>query len=251
MAPPTIMITEEETRLIERLAKNAFREYCPPHSGSPHTLEDLCHYGIMGLLEAKPRFKPETGVPWLAYAANRVWGAMLDAIRKQPLVAMSQNRRQKVKQLQQAVTELSRGSGERTPAELAEHLGWSIEEVFETAADTLSFIPVSETDWRGEQDDAPGEILPDGGSGPELQALRAELAELVHKCLEELPSALDRIVLQGRYLEGLKLRQLAQTLDCSEQAVQQRQKKAERQMKECIESCDWEGSGLDDLFPGG
>lgn len=238
MTPPPVLITKEETAMVARLAREAFSTYC---KNSIHDLEDLFQSGMVGLLDAKSRFQPERGIRFSTFARKRVWGAIMDVIRKQTTVSMSQQRRQRAKELEIAIKDLRREGLSPSPTELTEKLGWSIEQIFQTAEDSLAIVPISQTDWREEEDNAPKVILQDDADGQEFHLLRRELAELVNKCLEELPSDLDRIVLRGRYQEDLKLKELASTMGCSEQAVHQRQKKAEQWMKECIGTCNWEG----------
>lgn len=247
MTPPTVLITEEETALVARLAGRAFRTYC--ENSSHNSLEDLYQSGMIGLLEAKARFQPELGVPFTAYARRRIWGAIMDPIRTQTTVHMPPTRRQQVNQLRNAARDLRQNGALAGPTELAEQLGWTVEEVFQVTNDALAFVPVSTTDWRCDEDMAPEVILTDTSDSQDLHLLRRELAERVHRCLERLPSDLDRTVLLGRYLEDLKLRELAATLDCTEQAVSQRQKKAERRMKKCIDECDKEGQNPNDALP--
>jgi len=58
-------------------------------------------------------------------------------------------------------------------------------------------------------------VLTGDGDDPETAALRKEMAALVNRCLEALPSPQDRLVIVSRVLEGLKLREVAETLGCS------------------------------------
>ncbi len=206
-------------------------------------LGDLQHYGIIGLLEAKKKYDPTKGVPWLAFAAYRVRGAMMDQVRKLPMIRIPQEAQQKVKALKEARRELEIQTGQVTTEGLAANLGWTINEVHQVAALPVSMQVASTTDDRGDEGGELGVILADNGPDPEQQTLRRELAGLVHKCLEALPSSEDRLILLGRIVEGLKLRELADMLDCTAENIRLRQKKVETWMQSCLERRGWEKDG--------
>jgi RNA polymerase sigma factor for flagellar operon FliA len=46
-------------------------------------VQDLIQAGMVGLLEATSRFDTEIGVPFYGYATNRIYGAMLDELRRE------------------------------------------------------------------------------------------------------------------------------------------------------------------------
>ena len=72
-------ISQDETRMVRNVARDVFKQYGPSREFGQLTEEDLFHEGIMGLLEARQKFKQDKGVPWLAFAAYRVRGSMIDS----------------------------------------------------------------------------------------------------------------------------------------------------------------------------
>jgi len=234
-----VMITPKETSLVRGVAAEVYRLYCPAREAGDMTKEDLCHYGIIGLLEAKQNYDDSKGVPWLAFAAFRVRGAMLDQLRHQPMIRLPQTRQQKVKELKEARREFALSGDKANAKMLADRLEWSVEEVHKITSMSPTFMP-ADTDRRDREEGGfPGMVLTNHGDNPETAALRNELAELVNRCLEALPSPQDRLVIVSRVVEGLKLREVAETLGCSLENVRQWQKRVEKMMKECMEGHGW------------
>ncbi|MBW2610449.1 MAG: sigma-70 family RNA polymerase sigma factor [Deltaproteobacteria bacterium] len=239
-----VMITPKETSLVRGVASEVYSVYCPAREAGEITKDDLYHYGIIGLLEAKQKYDRSKEVPWLAFAAYRVRGAMLDQFRQQPIIRLPQARQKKVKELKEARKEFAQ-KGASTDAEtLAERLEWSVEEVHKVASLTPSLMPVDADRREGEEGlKFRGVVLTGDGDDPETAALRKEMAALVNRCLEALPSPQDRLVIVSRVLEGLKLREVAETLGCSLENVRQWQKRVEKMMKACMERHGWSMEG--------
>ena len=235
-----VMITPKETSLVRGVASEIYSVYCPAGEAGEITKDDLYHYGIIGLLEAKKKYDRSKGVPWLAFAAYRVRGAMLDQFRKQPMIRLPQMRQKKVKELKEARMDFLRNGVKADAEMLAGRLQWSVEEVHRVSGMTPSLMPVDADRGEGEEGlKFRGVVLTGDGDDPETAALRKEMAALVNRCLEALPSPQDRLVIVSRVLEGLKLREVAETLGCSLENVRQWQKRVEKMMKACMERHGW------------
>ena len=235
------MITHEETGLINRIVNEVYGLYCSVRNKSEQlTREDLLHYGIQGLLEARSRFDRSKNVPWLVYATYRVRGVMLDHIRKLPLVRLPYGRYKKLKELVDTKLELLKLHGQVSSDMLAEKLGWSVDEVNETFsfAQTLVPLSLSKLDYEGETVDCLKIQLAAEELGPEDTYVRRELSELLTNCMKGLAHG-DRLILLSRVLKGAKLRELAESMLCSTENIRLRQKKAEKQMKRCIKDNGW------------
>lgn len=76
MTPEQEALVLAHDAMAQRFAA-AFRRYLPPHVDR----DDLVQAGRLGLCAAALRWRPETGVPFEAYATIRVRGAVLDWLR--------------------------------------------------------------------------------------------------------------------------------------------------------------------------
>jgi len=239
-----VMITPKETSLVRGVASEVYSVYCPAGEAGEITKNDLYHYGIIGLLEAKQKYDRSKGVPWLAFAAYRVRGAMLDQFRQQPAIRLPQAPYKNVKALKEARMALAQNGQKVHAKALALRLGWSVEEVHRVSAMIPTLLPV-DTESRDDEEEGGlhGVVLPARGDNPEDAAMRREVAELVNRCLEALPSSKDRLVIVSRVLEGLKLREVAETLGCSLENVRQWQKRVEEMMRACMERHGWSMEG--------
>lgn len=239
-----VMITPREKTLIRRIAAEIYRDYCPAGEAGQITKEDLCHHGIIGLMESKQTYDRSRGVPWLKFAAFRVRGAMMDQLRMQPMIRLPQARQQKVKELKEARNELARSGLDTRPEALARWLKWSVDEVHKVSGLTPSLVPAEEDrPDSGDKAAFSGEVLRDDNDDPEALALRKEVAELIQRCLKALPSPQDRLVIVSRVVEGLKLKDLAEILGCSIENIRQWQKRVEKLMRACMERHGWSMEG--------
>jgi DNA-directed RNA polymerase specialized sigma24 family protein len=65
---------------------------------------------------------------------------------------------------------------------------------------------------------------------------------------KSLPSDEHRIVLLGRVVEELNLRELADVLNCSIQTIANRQEKSQELMKICLEKKGWTLDALNEIY---
>ncbi|MCK5505453.1 MAG: sigma-70 family RNA polymerase sigma factor, partial [Thermodesulfovibrionia bacterium] len=212
MTTPQIMITPKETGVVRKIAREVYKNHCPANNSGSLTIEDLYHYGLTGLLESKRNFDPTKKIPFLAFAALRIRGAMIDSIRKIPVIRLPQEQQQKVKELEQVRLEIIKTEGKADIDTIAQKLGWTIHEIHKVMNLTPSLVVTESTDCANKDPEAgfSGTIVKDRRPTPETSSLRKELALLIQKCLETLTDRI-RLVLMGRYFEDLKLREIAAT----------------------------------------
>ena len=208
MTTPQIMITPKETGVVRKIAREVYNNHCPANDSGSLTLEDLYHCGLTGLLESKRNFDPSKNIPFLVFAGLRIRGAMIDSIRKMPIIRLPQEQQQKVKELEQARLELIKEKGEADIDTLAQKLEWSIHKIHQVMNLSPSLVATESTDYTN---DGPGTgfsgtIVRDKEPTPEKSSLRKELAKLIHKCLETLTNNSCRLY-QSKHicLEGSKL----------------------------------------------
>jgi RNA polymerase sigma factor FliA len=245
----SVMITPREKALVGKIASNVYRRYCPAGQAGQIELDELFNLGIIGLLEAKNRFDPDRGIPFPVYASSRIRGAMLDQIRYQPLIRTSQELAQKIKILKKARESFFQKGEHADDKILADWLGWTVEEVRNVSKQSVHVIPAMESVEKDSDGYRQywGEVVSDNNLSAENQVLIKELAACVQECLTNLPSDEYRIVLLGRVVEDLNLRELADVLNCSNQTVANRQKKAQELMKICLEKKGWSLETLDEI----
>ena len=240
MADVRVMVTPEEKALVWRIVKEVHTNRFAGWDTAPIGREDLYHFGLVGLLEAKPRFDRTRGVPWPAFAAYRVRGAMMDQLRRLPLVRLPQGLHQKVRALKSLRDERISAGKPADPETLAAEMNMTVEEVHRTWAASPALLRVEAGVGAGEDDSGPAGItMVDPDPGPDAQMERREMAALVQKCLDLLPSPEDRLIILGRVLHGLKLRELADTLGCSIENVRLRQQRVQRLLRSCMEEHGW------------
>ena len=206
-------------------------------AGLPSTVDagDLVSSGIFGLIDAVERFEPERGLKFETFAAPRIRGAILDALRALDWVPRSV--RSRSRSVQDAIAALEQRLG-RTPTddELAEHLGIDVDElgnwlagIARTTVGPLDraidagLDPVA-TDQRGHQ--SPDDVVQDD----ELRsAMRAEITRLPER---------ERLVLSLYYDEGLTLVEIGQVIGVTESRVSQIHTKAVLQLRSRLAAAD-------------
>jgi RNA polymerase sigma factor for flagellar operon FliA len=233
-------LSKRETALIHRIVSDVCRSYVIKSTNSGITREDLYHYGIIGMLEARRNFDASKGVPWPVFAAKRIRGAMIDQLRVAPLIKLPQAPYQRLKTLKKAQTELLNDGRQADASALAQHLGWTLEDVHQVHKLAVGVTSVDNTDVRKQHDDnASRRELASSHSNPEKMTLQKELLKIVGKCLQSLRDPKERLILAGRLLEGLTLKQLATPFGWSVENVRLRQKRALAHMKSCLERHGW------------
>jgi RNA polymerase sigma factor for flagellar operon FliA len=200
--------------------------------------DELARAGALGLVEAARRYDESRGVPFDRFAAQRIRGAILDAVRAADWAPRSvRTLARKLEGVEQRLaTELGRVPSsaemaealEMTPAELArlqERLFRSVvlaleHEVSDATEDDLTLVDVLSDRSAVE----PLEEL----EGRELQAY---LRDAVHLLPER-----HRLVIVGYFLEGRTSQELARFLGVTESRVSQLRSEALAMLKEGIEA---------------
>ncbi len=242
-----LMLTKEDERLVQRTVRwVVLRQQISRDQGME---EELYHYGLVGLLEAKKSFNQQRKIPFPAFAVHRVRGAMIDYLRTAPVIRVPQKQQELRRQLQEARHDLSHQKIEETDQALARQLDWPVDEVRRVAA--LQTRVVSLAGQQPGSGDVREQLterdLPSTDQGPEAGVMRKELKTIVRGCLEKIRSTRDRMILIGRVLHDRTLRELAEGLNCSLETVRLRQQQAEQSMRRCLENHGWEAESLNEM----
>ncbi len=199
--------------------------------------EELATAGALGLVEAARRFDASRGVPFDRFAAQRIRGAILDAVRSADWAPRSvRTLARRLEQVEQRLaTELGRVPN---PDETAEALGLSRDEL-RHLQDRLFRSVVLALDY--EVSDADDEMtlvdmLADTQIMEPSEELEArELHAYLRDAVELLPER-HRLVIVGYFLEGRKSPDLACLLGVTESRISQLRSEALGMMREGIDA---------------
>ncbi|MEM7093539.1 MAG: FliA/WhiG family RNA polymerase sigma factor [Actinomycetota bacterium] len=185
--------------------------------------EELARAGALGLVEAAQRYSPDRGIPFQRFAARRVRGAMLDAVRAADWAPRSVRRlsRRFDAMEQQLASQLG-----RTPStsETAEALGMNPKELSKLRSQLYrSVVLALEHEVDGENGEELNllDVLPDRANlEPEEQLEGRELYSYLQDAIALLPER-HRLVIVGYFLEEKTSVDLARFLGVTESRVSQ------------------------------
>lgn len=221
-------LVEQNLRLVHHVARKMARTLSVEVD-----VDDLVSAGTIGLINAIETFDPDRGLAFSTFAAPRIWGAILDDLRRWDHVPRSVRRKQRM--LASARESLA-GTLNREPnaLETAEQLGIDIETYWKWEADAQDSVHISLDSPIGNEDGmrtTPLDILV-GDEGDavderlthdqEVEHLREELLALGER---------ERLVLSLYYYEGLKLHQIATILNLTESRISQIRSQALRTLR--------------------
>ena len=199
--------------------------------------EELATAGALGLVEAARRFDESRGVPFDRFAAQRIRGAILDAVRAADWAPRSV--RTLARRLESVEQRLATELG-RVPSlsETADALGMQPEELvrlqdrmFRSVVLALEY-EVSDSD----EDLTLVDVLTDESSREPSDELETrELHAYLRDAVQLLPER-HRLVVIGYFLEGRKSQDLAQLLGVTESRISQLRSEALVMLRDGIEA---------------
>jgi len=208
---------EQITELLPMVHKIASQvvTYLKP----PLSFEDMISAGTVGLVRAARDFDPSHQAEFKTYAYIRIKGAILDELRGWSFIPANLRKRiQTAEQLSRKITEQT--GTPPTETELAERLGVTVEELYETfeKARAQHFISL---DGFGE--DAPvlsNYLTAANPVAPEEKIERQELINKLAEAIQQL-SERHRHVILLYYQQQLTMKQVAIILKITESRVSQ------------------------------
>ena len=197
--------------------------------------EELATAGALGLVEAARRYDESRGVPFDRFAAQRIRGAILDAVRAADWAPRSV--RNLARRLEAIEQRLASNLG-RMPSsdETAEALGVSTEELRRLQDKMFrSVVLALEYDVNdGDEDLTLVEVLTDDATLEPCEELEnRELHSYLRDAVHLLPER-HRIVVVGYFLEGRKSQELASFLGVTESRISQLRSEALEMLREGI-----------------
>ncbi len=199
--------------------------------------EELATAGAVGLVEAARRYEPGRGVPFDRFAAQRIRGAILDAVRQADWAPRSV--RTLARKLEQTEHQLASKLG-RVPTqdETAEALKMPREELrrlqdrmFRSVVLALEYEVADDQEELTLVDVLADETTKEPCEELESRELHAYLRDAVHLLPER-----HRIVVVGYFLEGRKSQDLAELLDVTESRISQLRSEALAMLRDGIEA---------------
>ncbi len=199
--------------MVGKIARQVVTYLKPPLS-----FEDMVSAGTVGLVRAARDFDPSHQAEFKTYAYIRIRGAILDELRCWSFVPANLNRR--IRDAQQLSRKITEDTGTApTDPELAERLGITVEELYETFENARAQHFVS---LDGSTDDSPalGSVLAAHISSPDEKIERAELVDKLAEAIQQL-SERQRQVALLYYQQQLTMKQIAEILEITESRVSQ------------------------------
>ncbi|MCR5651924.1 MAG: FliA/WhiG family RNA polymerase sigma factor [Lachnospiraceae bacterium] len=194
--------------------------------------DDLCGYGVFGLIDAIDKYDASKDVKFETYASLRIRGSILDQIRKMDWIPRTI--RQKQKQIDDAVKAIEAETGQgASDADIAKKLGLSDEEFAEWQSQMAVTNVVSLNEFNENSSDegsSERETIASNDPGPEDIIEQDELRKMLADSLELLTEK-ERKVILLYYYEELTLKEVSNVLEVSESRVSQLHIKALAKMK--------------------
>lgn len=200
--------------------------------------DDLARAGALGLVEAARRYDESRGVPFDRFAAQRIRGAILDAVRAADWAPRSvRTLARRLESVEQRLaSELGRVPGSD---EMADALGMSRQELSRLQDKLFRSVVLAlehEVNDDSEEDLTLVDVLRDRGAVDPLEELEArELHAYLRDAVNLLPER-QRLVVVGYFLEGRTSQELARFLGVTESRVSQLRSEALAMLKEGIEA---------------
>lgn len=194
--------------------------------------DDLCGYGIFGLIDAIDKFDMLKEVKFETYASLRIRGSILDQIRKMDWIPRTIRQRQK--QIDTVIKDIEMNTGRNaTDEEIARGLGISDDEYLEWQSQMKITNVVSLNEYMEQGSDVPQNPAFQNASrfdSPEETIEKEELKKVLGESLESLTEK-ERRVIELYYYEELTLKEISYVLDVSESRVSQLHTKALQKMR--------------------
>lgn len=200
--------------------------------------DELARAGALGLVEAARRYDEDRGVPFDRFAAQRIRGAILDAVRAADWAPRSvRNLARKLEGAEQRLaTELGRVPNKE---EMCEALGMNKSELDNLQDRMFRSVVLAlehETADDVEKDLTLVDVLVDQHSvEPSTELETRELHGYLRDAISLLPER-HRLVVVGYFLEGRTSQELADFLDVTESRISQLRSESLLMLQEGIEA---------------
>ena len=230
-APLKVILSEKErNRLVEKYAYLVEQMVKAVHPRFPSNVEkdDLFSYGVLGLIDAINKFDASKGVKFETYASSRIYGAMIDELRRYDWVPRSV--RSKQKKVEKAMQKLACGQQEINLQSISDDTGLSQERLLKlrqelNRATTQSMDETLRHD--GEDSDSTfGSLLADEETLNPVREMQMETRRDILKQGLATLSTNERQIVEAIYFEETNLRTLSHRLQLSISRISQLHRRA-------------------------
>jgi RNA polymerase sigma factor for flagellar operon FliA len=200
--------------MVHKIARQVVTYLKPPLS-----FEDMVSAGAVGLVRAARDFDPSHQAEFKTYAYIRIKGAILDELRGWSF--MPENLRKRISMAHQLSQKISEQTGTAPKdTELAEKLGISLDELYETFENARAQHFIS-LDGFGEDEPVLSNLLTaKHHTAPEEKIEREELIDKLAEAIEQLSEKQQQVVMLY-YQHQLTMKQIADILEITESRVSQ------------------------------
>lgn len=189
--------------------------------------DEIKSLGYQGLFDALTKFDPSRDLKFDTYASFRIRGTIMDGLRKEDW--LSRSSREKSKKMEEEISRLEQEHLRSvTPEEVADHLGITTDEVYQTVHEQY-FANVLSIDEKMNDDDEQQEqsfvLRDDQTETPEQLAVKDELIRDLTTRIKELNQN-EQLVLSLFYQEDMTLTEIGEIMSLSTSRISQIHSKA-------------------------
>lgn len=198
--------------------------------GNTVEYEDLCSYGIFGLIDAIDKYDLAKDVKFETYASLRIRGSILDQIRKMDWIPRTIRQRQRM--IDDAIKEIEAKTGHAaSDEEVASALNISEDEFikWQSQLNVTNVVSLNEFVEAGNEPVMEAEHN-SHFIQPEDNVSKQELKQKLEEALAQLTDREKSVVLLY-YYEDMTLKEISATLEVSESRVSQLHTKALQKMR--------------------
>lgn len=214
--------------------------------------EELSRAGALGLVEAAQRYDLDRGVPFQRFAAQRIRGAILDAVRAADWAPRSL--RTMARSFEQTSQRLANEFGRpATLDEIAESMATTTEQLLKLQGKINRSVVLALDHMSSDEDESMtlGETLMDSANlEPSEELERRELHAYLRDAIALLPER-HRLVVIGYFLEGRTSHDLARFLGVTASRVSQMRSEALEMLRQGISAQYESQEDLDEQDPTG